>query len=294
VADEGQAQTLMFALGAPLRGVQRPLLTLGAVQLPTRHGAGAAASSAGGGADGAATEDSLYLLPVWHRRRLAMPTAASRPPSHGAATIYNGLGSGVFYANACDRLRCDLAAATAATAAGAAGYGSGYGSGGGGGSGGGDAVILNAGPPERRVQMVVKNPRFLEEALSYAYGSDEMLGPPPSQIAEVLTPRQLHTAATRLQGSGAVKAYPDGDATRAPPDRGLAGRFSGDFLRRVRARILGGGSSDGGGGGSVGGGGSSDGGGGGSTSTTSHDARDSRDSERTHVPGFGPTARIRN
>ena len=120
-----------FELGfaGPRDNVRRPLLTLGAVSLPlapsTGDGGGGATAPTSVAAlsvqevdpdvvSGSGGSGELFLLPLWHPRRLKTPGAAdSVPPGlwmRHQPLVYAGSGSGLFAANAVAavRLRCDV------------------------------------------------------------------------------------------------------------------------------------------------------------------------------------------
>lgn len=265
-----QAATLLQVLGAPLFMFNKPALTLGAVQLPGEHTS--QVSDASGSADAAAAEGvppatppvadddvSVYLLPVWHPRRLASvcpapagstASSSARPPP----VLYNGLGAGVFYCTASDRLRAQLDAAAKLSAARSSAAAAAA-------SAAADLppptedagdMVVNVGPAGARRQVALRRGGFLEAEMSWIFGGDEMLGLPPSQMPHYISAEERRGMAQHLQQHNAVKAYvskpsatTDGSAASAAAasDGGrkktLSGPFSRDFLRRVQQRLLG-------------------------------------------------------
>jgi hypothetical protein len=216
VLDGQHAVSMMSCLG--VLNFRRPAITLGAVRLQS-----ADASLDGGNSSAAGTDDMMYLLPVAHPKRIRQAFRGRKDVQQGQPSVFTGYGSGVYYHNACERLRLQIQDAVRATAPLASEP---------------DAFVMNIGPAEARMQIAIPQSRFLEEEMSYMYGSDELMGPPPSQVPHALSNARLRAVADKLQQSRSVKAYALGD-TRPSRSQGIAGALDGDFLRRVRVRILG-------------------------------------------------------
>jgi hypothetical protein len=86
--------TLLWALGAPLRWMKRPLLTMGAVEIPSEAMD-----------DASVISKKTYLLPIWHPKRIALASSKASAP---VLTIYNSVGSGQFASTAIARLRMSV------------------------------------------------------------------------------------------------------------------------------------------------------------------------------------------
>jgi len=286
VASAPVAETLMTMLGFPIASMHtRSLLTLGAVQVPS-----AARTKPSGGAEDPSTTDAaaappqadeepeLFLLPVWHPKRLLTSDRWRRSPSDVGASdsmsadacrlpralpiVYTGLGSGLFLDNAKARLRLQLAEAFGgaetpdaadATAAAPAQR-----------SGGlfadrGHAFVLEMGPLSLELP---KGELSGEEALSVGNEDLQAAGLPRGPMLRVVPPQVIADLADRLRRTRAVKAYqaagglgpgarsgsPDGVAGSEGSEEGAGPQLSGwrlskafsiDTLRRIRRRVVG-------------------------------------------------------
>jgi hypothetical protein len=286
VASAPVAETLMSMLGFPIASMHtRSLLTLGAVQVPS-----AARPKPWGGVEDPSTTDAaaappqaeeepeLFLLPVWHPKRLltsdrwrqapsdigaaeATSTAASRTP-RALPIVYTGLGSGLFLDNAKARLRLQLAevfggaeASNAADATAAAAPAQR--------SGGlfadrGHSLVLEMGPLSLELP---KGELSGEEALSVGNEDLQAAGLPRGPMLRVVPPQVIADLVDRLRRTRAVKAYqaagPGPSARSGSPDGAAGGEgagegagpqlagwrlskaFSIDTLRRIRRRVVG-------------------------------------------------------